>query len=128
MEWTWEVHRPGPCLGTRERIRVTINRHGLIYLNGSAIKALGQPEAYALMYDRRRSTIGLTGISADRPEAYMPKGKGGSPTRGRVIYARTFCRDFGISPSETLVFTAAAINKDGILLLDLNAVKTAKRK
>ena len=129
MEWKWEIHQPAPSLANRERIRVTINRHGIIYLNGPTFKALGDPEAVVLMYDRRRSTIGVTGVSAERREAYAFKRKSGAANfGGRCIYARTFCKDFGINPSETLLFTEASINKDGILLLDLNAVKPSTRK
>lgn len=130
MEWKWEMHTPDPGygFGNRERVRATINNRGIIYLNGSALKALGYPEAVLLMYDRRHKTIGITGCPAGQREAYRVNHKGPVNFKGRQIYARPFCKDFGINPSETLVFTDATVNKDGILLLDLNAVKATTKK
>ena len=128
MEWQWEIHTPEPGLNNRERIRVTINKIGTIYLNASAFKALGHPEAVLLMYDRRRKTIGITGAPSNHKQAILMKRKSGDQSNGRCIYARTFCKDFGLQPAGTFVFPEATINKDGILLLDLNVVKPSTKK
>lgn len=128
MEWNWEIHKPDHGLNQRDRIRVTINKTGTVYMNAAAHKALGHPEAVVMMYDRRLKTIGVTSASANRKEAYRLKRKGVEASNGRLVYARTFCRDFNIYPSETLVFADAMINKDGVLILDLNAVRPAPRK
>ena len=56
------------------------------------------------------------------------KQKSGDGSGGRCIYARTFCKDFDIHPTGTFAFTEATINKDGILLLNLNAVKSSTKK
>jgi hypothetical protein len=128
MEFQWEMHKPDPTFAFRERVRATINAKCVIYINITAFKALGEPEAVLLMYDRRKKTIGVMGCSANRHEAYPLKRKGNSPSNGRSIYARAFCKDFGIKPSETLVFKDSYVNKDAILLLNLNAVKPCPRK
>jgi hypothetical protein len=128
MEWKWEMHTPEPGLNNRERIRVTINKLGTIYLNASAFKSLGHPEAVLLMFDRRRHTIGISGAPANHKQAILMKLKSGDGSGGRCIYARTFCKDFDIHPTETFVFPEATINRDGILLLNLNAVKPSTKK
>jgi hypothetical protein len=44
-----------------------------------------------------------------------------------MISAKNFCKKFHIQPDETLAFTDAKINNDGILILDLNEVRSAKK-
>jgi hypothetical protein len=127
MEWQWEMHTPEPGLNNRERIRVTINKLGTIYLNAAAFKSLGHPEAVLLMFDRRRHTIGVASAPVNHKQALLMKRKSGDGSGGRCIYARTFCKDFDIQPTETFVFPEATVNRDGVLLLDLNAVKPSTR-
>jgi len=76
------------------------------------------------MYDRRRSTIGLKRSPLGKQNAYRLKRK--SKTSGRIIYISHFCRNYSICPDETLAFTAAKV-ADGILILDLNEVRPARR-
>ena len=89
------------------------------------IEAMGEPDAVTLMYDRRRSTIGLKRSPLDKQNAYRLKRK--NKSSGRIIYISHFCRNYSICPDETLAFVATEVNKDGVLILDLNEVRPARR-
>jgi hypothetical protein len=125
MEWNWEEFEHGPVDATSKRLHVTIDPRGHLFLNRHAIEAMGEPDAVTLMYDRRRSTIGLKRSPLGKPNAYRLKRK--SKTSGRIIYTAQFCRHYSICPDETLAFVAAEVNKHGVLILDLNEVKAARR-
>lgn len=122
----FEVFEQGPIEQSAKRIYVTLNGRGNFYLNRRAIEALGEPDAVTLMYDRRRSIIGVTRAPVERQNAFRLKRK----ERGqgsRMVYAANFCRHYSINPDETLRFTAAEVNKDGVLVLDLNEVRVVKK-
>ena len=127
MEYNWEEFEDGQPIETGKRIHVTINRHGKIFFNAPAIEALGVPDGITLLYDRRRSTIGVKPTPLNRKSAYKLRRKDTSHCRGREISALNFCRRFSICPDETLAFTAAEVNKDGILILDLNEVRSIRK-
>jgi len=83
MEWNWEDFEQGPVESNTERIHVTINRRGNLFLNRNAVEAMGEPDAVKLMYDRRRSTIGV--VRAPLAEARrVPSETKGAETRRRA--------------------------------------------
>ena len=127
MEMQWEEFEPGPVEQNTDRIHASINRRGNIYLNRRAFKAIGEPELAVLLYDRRRSTIGITRAPASRRNAYRLKRKNSNGSASRVIYAANFCRHYGIDPEETLAFLAAEVDKNGVLILNLNEVAPVRR-
>jgi len=126
MESEWEIYKADSGVNAGRRVHVTLNRRGNFYLNVKALEALGGPETVVLMYDRRASVIGLARASFERRGACRLKKKDGDRSGGRVIYAANFCRKFGIKPEKTLSFVDAGVDKDGILLLDLQAVRGAR--
>jgi len=128
MEWNWEDFAQGPVESNTERIHVTINRRGNLFLNRNAVEAMGEPDAVKLMYDRRRSTIGVVRAPLDRRDAFRLKRKERKRGGGRMLYAANFCRYYSICPDETLAFLAAEVNKDGVLVLDLNEVRAVSKK
>ena len=79
------------------------------------------------MYDRRRSTIGIAAAGRGQAGAFRLKRKESKGYGARVLYASNFCRTYSIRPDETLRFTAAEVDTAGVLVLDLNEVKSAKR-
>lgn len=79
------------------------------------------------MYDRRRQVIGVMPAALDREHTYRLRHKHRS-SDGRAITARNFCRHYEIRPSETLIFPKAAVNRDGVLILDLQTVQGAGRQ
>jgi len=127
MERNWEHFEHGPVEMQSERIHVTINPRGSLFLNQRAIEALGEPDFVVLMYDRRRSTIGVSPAPSSRQNAFRLKRKERKRNGGRVLYASNFCRFYAISPEETLAFTAAEVDKNGVLVLDLNEVKSVRK-
>ncbi len=128
MEMQWEEFEPGPALPSAEHIYVTINPKGHLYLNSRTIKALGEPDAVVLMYDRRKQAIGIKRAPLDRRNAYRLRKKDGPRTGGRMIYTANFCRHHHIRPDKTLAFTAAEVDKNGVLILSMHEVRSARRK
>ena len=127
MDWNWENFEHGPVEGHAERVYVTVNRRGNFFFNRRALEAMGEPDAVTMMFDRRRSTIGIRRSPIDQKSAFRLKLKERSRSQGRMLYASNFCRLYHIRPDETLRFTGAEVNKDGILILDLNEVQSVKK-
>jgi hypothetical protein len=75
MEWNWEEFEHGPVEASSKRLHVTIDRRGHLFLNRHAIEAMGEPDAVTLMYDRRRSTIGLKRSPLGKPKCVSAKTK-----------------------------------------------------
>jgi hypothetical protein len=128
MEMNWEYFEQGPEEEVSGRIYVTINSRGTIFLNRRAVASLGGPDRVVLMYDRRRSVMGIGAASPGQAGAFRLKRKGLNGYGCRLLYASNFCRAFSICPDETLRFTAAEVDKAGVLRLDLNEVRSAKRR
>ena len=128
MEMNWEYFEQGPVENKGEQVYVTINRRGNLFLNRRAVEALGRPNLVVLMYDRRRKTIGIGAASPGPQGAFRLKRKELNGHGGRLLYASNFCRNYAIYPDETLHFTAAEVDKAGVLVLDLNEVNSVKRK
>ena len=91
------------------------------------VEALGDPDAVTLMYDRRRSIMGIIPSPLHKTHSYPLRSKDGARSRGRMIYAMNFFRNYGIRATETMAFTSPDINKDGILILNLNEVRSVKK-
>ncbi len=127
MEMNWEEFEQGPEKNPAEIIHATLNTRGNIFLNRRAIEAIGEPDHVVLMYDRRRSTIGIKSAPSSRQNAYRVKRKE-KRNSGRLIYCANFCRFHQIRPDTTLAFTAAEVDKQGILILSMHEVRSVKRK
>jgi hypothetical protein len=124
MQIDWEEFDEGAARKKGECVHVTLSRKRTFFLNQKAIEALGDPDAVVLLYDRRRSIVGMRRSSVDAPNAFRLKRKEQKRNfPGRVVYAANFCRRYGIDPSETLAFTDAHVDKDGVLVLSLHEVK-----
>src|SRR5262245_58997997 len=112
MNVDFEVFEQGPAVQTADRIHVTIDKLGHLYLNRHAVHALGAPDAVMLMFDRKRKIIGIMPSDRRRPSAYPLRNKDKDASRGRCINAMNFCRHYSIRPMETLAFTSPEVNKD----------------
>lgn len=122
MEVNFELFEEGQVRGTSERVRVTLNKEFKLFFNRRALEALGDPDGVALLFDRRLQVIGVMPSALNRQHAYRlrPRHRASS---SRVISARNFCRHYGINPTETIEFPTAEVNKDGILMLDMQGVR-----
>jgi hypothetical protein len=127
MNVDFEIFEAGPVIQTHDRVHVTINKQGHIFLNRRMMEALGEPDAVTLMYDKRRSIIGVMPSPLHKRRSYPLRNKDGKRSSGRMIHAMNFFRKYQIRPTETLAFTSPDINKAGILILNLNEVRSLKR-
>lgn len=127
MNVDFEVFEAGPEIKNTDRVHVTIDKLGHLFLNRHAVAALGEPDAVTLLYDRRRSIIGLRPSALNRQQSYPLRKKDKRTSQGRCINAMNFCRHYAIRPSETLAFLSPELNRDGILVLDLNDVRSVKK-
>jgi hypothetical protein len=126
MNVDFEIFEAGPVIKTRDRMHVTINKRGHIFLNRRMVEALGDPDAVTLMYDSRRSIMGIMPSPLHQRRSFPLRNKDGKRGRGRRIHAMNFFRTCGIRPTETMAFTSPDINKDGILILNLNEVRSVR--
>ena len=127
MNVDFEIFEAGPVIQTHDRVHVTINKLGHIFLNRRMIEALGDPDAVTLMYDSRRSIIGVMPSPLHQRRSFPLRNKDGRRSAGRMVHAMNFFRTCGIRPTETLAFTSPDINKDGILILNLNEVRSVAK-
>lgn len=128
MDYKWEEFEDGQMYMTKDRIHVTINRKGKLYLNRNAIAALGNPDGVSLLYDKRQATIGVRASPLNRRSAFVLRKKKPTDQIGRVICMGNFCRRHNIRPSGTIFFTSPQLTNDGILVLDLNDVREVEHR
>ncbi|HEY2847956.1 MAG TPA: hypothetical protein VGI80_09065 [Pyrinomonadaceae bacterium] len=108
----------GPSGYERDRLRVTINTKGEIYMNRKTFAEMGKPEAANLYYSAARQVIAIEPANARSAEAFKFRQRGPSGG-GRFISAQRLCRHHRIVIKHPEAFTRPEINADGILLLDL---------
>jgi hypothetical protein len=128
MDWNWEEFTDGPASGSADRMHITVNRRGCFHLSRRAIERLGEPDSVVLMFDRRRGVIGMVQAPFNKPNAFRLKRKQGKAAASRVVYAANFCRRYAICPDDTIAFNDAKVDKDGVPILDLNEVRSVKKK
>ena len=128
MERQWEEFENGRVVSLSERIHVTINKRGSIYLNRRALEAIGEPERVVLLFDRRRSTIGVRPAPDDQLNAYRLGRKDKKSAGSRVIYATNFFKQYHIKPDGTFAFTSTEVDQNGILVLELSRLIPTRRK
>ena len=109
------------------RIHVTLNPRGNIYLSRRALEELNSPEAVVLLFDPASKSIGIRRAATDRRNAHRLKIKD-ARGRGKTVYAAEFLRHYGIRVTETLVFDMPVLDEDGILVLNLSETRAIKRQ
>jgi hypothetical protein len=107
-------------------LHVTLNKECRMFFNRHAVEALGEPDGVALLFDKRRKIIGVMPAALNKQHSYrlQPQWRG---SKSKKIAAGNFCRKFGVKPTETIAFPNAEVNRDGILVLDLQQVKRVTR-
>ncbi len=98
----------------------SINKRGVICLNAHAWKGFGSPEAVVLLFDKLNRVIGLRPCHPrlDNAVPVRKKYPGGKDDR-MVIRAIALCHYHELTITTTLRFRNPAINKSGVLELDL---------
>ena len=120
MELKFELYEDGPVHNAGSRPHVTIRTNGQIFLNRIMVEKLGSPDAVALMYDSRNRVIGIKPTRPGQKHAFRLRRSYTSRSHGRQIAAIPFLRCHKILPAEAIGFLAPEVNRDGILLLNLN--------
>lgn len=108
----------GPSFYERERIRVTINTKGEIYMNRKAFAELGKPEAVKLYYSPPRQTIAIEPATARDAESFTLRQRQ-LGVGGHYVSAARLFRHHRIDIKNSEAFTRPEINSEGILLLNL---------
>ena len=93
---------------------VTIQPRGLISINQSAFRKMGEPELVVLMYDREENRVGIVGTN-DEDKGYRVRvaARLGSPA---VVSGSAFLNYYDIIPSETRRW--APTFEDQIMIID----------
>ena len=125
MNINWIEFSEGPIVQDAEKIRVTLTQKGTFYLNGAALKSLGEPDAVVLFYDKRLQLIGIKRSSITVKNAFILKKKDGDRLRAGIFYAANFCKHFQIQPMETIVFETPVMEGD-VLVLSLHTTGPAR--
>ena len=120
-EYNFDEFEEGPVEASGSQINITINPRGHFYLNRKAILAMGEPDAVVLFFDRERKVIGMQRSPIGRKNAFRILSRSKTTLEsGRMIYASNFFSRYNIKPHTTIRFATPQVNKDGILILDLN--------
>ena len=127
MDYNFERFEEKPRVPNGKEPHVSLFSYGKMYLNRRAIELLGEPDAVALMFDRRQKVIGVQGVPPSRHYAFRLNKKD-KRSLGSTIAATSFLKHYKIHPSETLAFPNLTVNADGIMILDLNDVVIATKK
>jgi hypothetical protein len=100
----------------RREVRVTLNKHGVIYLNSKACDLLGRPAAVEMLLEGTRQIIGLKRTDIRRTNAFHLKNH---KKNAGYIRAAAFCQHFRIKPARTVLFQNVDIDNYGVMHLDL---------
>ena len=122
LESKWEKFRGGAAtqIGNANGPRVTINRKGLIYLNGWAYKMFGSPKAVALYYSCEDDSITVEPAYPRFSENFLVVKK----QMGWAVHASTFCRHYEIRIPTTQRFLRPDLTNEGQLILNLRETVT----
>ena len=116
----------GPTVSYSERLHVTINRGGTIFLNRKAHALMGSPQAVYLYYNREKDMIVIEPTLATTAAAAFTL-RETPPITGRYIRANPFCKHFGIRPDTTLRFIDPTTDATGCLYLKLQETVATPR-
>lgn len=116
----WEVLEREARRGAWKRMFVTLTPAGRLGVCGVTMKALGEPEAFVVLYDRSNRRIGLRPASHDTPHAYPTSKSKRGP--GRALFLARLLAEYRIDVPRTIRFPDPVID-DGILTLDLATAK-----
>ncbi|MFT3743071.1 MAG: hypothetical protein QM785_02140 [Pyrinomonadaceae bacterium] len=105
-------------------LHITMNQKGYIVMSRVTHEQLGSPAWFRLLYDEANHRIGLKPVEPSTPHAY-PALK--SNRTGIMVRAYRLMREKRLSLPHTMQFDDAAIDTDGILVLDLRTARPSRR-
>ncbi len=89
----------------------------MLTFNKFTAKALGNPEAVLLLFEKKESLIGIKPSTMTEKDAFPLKPKSGA--MNFIVHAAPFCRHHNIVIERTERFDHPEIDDEGILRLDL---------
>jgi len=118
MSNSWERCPNGETTTRWAKHYVSMNPKGYIVMNRKAHESLGSPETVHLFFDTANNRIGVKVANARSRDVFRVAKQGRHG--GCLIRAYRIMQEFDIDLPETVRFHEAAVDKDGILVLDLN--------
>jgi len=108
----------GPTVSYKERVHVTLDNSGRIFLNQKAHNMMGRPLGVYLYYNRPKDMIILERTDAlSSNNAFVFKDGGFS---ARLLYAKPFFKHFNIRVQGTVKFLTPSTDALGNLYLKLS--------
>ena len=123
LDREWEKFRGGPTAANAERIRVTLNREGLIYMNAKAYAAFGRPKAVAIYYNREQDAIALEPAYPRFEENFQVVNR----QNGWIVHASPFCVHNRLRIDGTERFIRPEITQEGHMILNLRETVSVMR-
>ncbi len=123
LDRQWEKFRGGPTPKAAVRLRVTINRDGLIYMNAKVYEALNRPEAVALYYNREADSIALVPDDSHSDDNFPVIER----SNGFIVYASPFTGHHRIKINYTERFSRPEITSEGHMILNLSDTVSVAR-
>ena len=105
----------------------SLNERGVIWLSRLTHEALGEPDSYLLLFDRKLNVLGVQPARLAVTKNAYPALERGS-RGGRVMHGHRMMREFNLYLSETVWFPRCFIDESGTLILELNDVRQATKK
>lgn len=122
----WELFERSHTSRVAKTMRVSLNERGGFALNQKVFEELKQPKTVQLFFDKINKLIGIHACEPEDEHAYDVKQQGKS--KSYLIRAMSFCSNYSIKVTGTMVFVEPTI-EDGYLVLDLmKAAPVPERK
>ena len=113
----WEVFTAGPTKPKEDRLYLSLNQKGQIFINRNAVEALGSPETVELLFSRPTTRIGIRRVSPKESSAFPLKDR--PDGQAKMIFASPFCRNHNIRVKGTVAFNHVELDDDAMIILDL---------
>lgn len=106
---TWEVfdrERYGVTnrWGKSTEPRVSVQKTGILTLNKAAFKALGEPDAVVLLFDKTSRVLAFRPASLENPKAFAVKRYGAASSYS--VYGLPLLKHYGVDHSESRRYRA----------------------
>ena len=119
MQFRWTTFESPKIRPTFPPIRSSITNIGLLTLNYTAFRSMGQPESVHVMFDSSNGLIGLKPVRPNTPNAkHLRQRK--DRRLSFWIRVRDFCNFYGIDYRKGIRFQRIEPQDDGILVLYLD--------
>lgn len=121
----WKLFEGAPNGRRKERARITIGKNKAFLINYVAYQAVGGPSAVELLFDEHRSKIGIRPCDPKKQNAFPVKSV--RKSSHKFIHAGAFLTHFDINITRRILFEDIDIDKNGMLILDMNKITYISR-